>query len=116
MVELREIRANRLGFTFKRTLRRDPFRFVSDGFLLMILYGITRPKPSAAKVVWATGSASSAAARSAGTVSGSPWGNDDPEAPVQPKRPSAAGNSGLIWPTKRYQDPSPWELLQRYRR
>jgi len=112
MVELREIRANRLGFTFKRTLRRDPFRFVSDGFLLMILYGITRPKPTVQKA-GATLAAPGIAPSSMAGTAGKAWGNDDPDAPVQPNRLT---HRSLIWPTKRYQDPSPWELLQRYRK
>ena len=111
MVELREIRANRLGFTFKRTLRRDPFRFASDGFLLLILYGITRPVPSA-KRAQSSPTTGTVPARGPAADLGRPWGNDDPDALVQANRPSS---SGLIWPTKRYQDPSPWELLQRKR-
>ena len=111
MVELREIRANRLGFTFRHTLRRDPFRFASDGFLLLILYGITRPRPSAKQAPSIVATGTKPGRGPAGDV-GLPWGNDDPDVPVQANRPSP---SGLIWPTKRYQDPSPWELLQRKR-
>ena len=33
----------RLGITFRHTLRRDPFLFVSSGLLLRMLYAITRP-------------------------------------------------------------------------
>jgi hypothetical protein len=113
MVELREIRAKRLGFTFRRTLRRDPFRFVSeDSFLLLVLYGITRPAPSAKKALPAR--AAAGAQIPAVNDAGLPWGNDDPNAPMQPTRLS---RPGLIWPTKRYQDASPWDqLLQRYRK
>jgi type I site-specific restriction endonuclease len=43
MIDLREIRANRIGITFKEKLQRDPFVFASNGLLLRMLYAITRP-------------------------------------------------------------------------
>ena len=41
--ELREIRANRIGITFKDRFERDPFVFVSHTLLLRMLYALTRP-------------------------------------------------------------------------
>jgi hypothetical protein len=43
VLELREIRANRVGITFKDKFERDPFLFQSPGLLLRMLYAITRP-------------------------------------------------------------------------
>ena len=49
MIELREIRAYRLGLTFQSPFVRDPFRrrFERYGLLLWALYGIApqTPKP-----------------------------------------------------------------------
>lgn len=80
MAELREIRANRIGITFHDRFRRDPFRFVADGLLLVMLYRLTRP------VVAQTAKKKrmvdlSGTARAFAALRGEPWGNDDPDAP-----------------------------------
>jgi hypothetical protein len=81
MVELRELRANRIGITFADKFRRDPFRFVSNSLLLWMLYGITRPVSRtttiAKKAVPAA--ATSVPARTFAPVRGQLWGNDDPD-------------------------------------
>lgn len=43
MINLRELRANRLGISFEEKPPNEPFRFISDSLLLRILYAITRP-------------------------------------------------------------------------
>jgi hypothetical protein len=49
MIDLREIRANRIGITFKDKLQRDPFVFVSHTLLLRMLYALTRPGVNATR-------------------------------------------------------------------
>jgi len=78
MVDLREIRANRLGITFRNPFRRDPFRFDSSSLLLWILYGITRPAPSAARQ------------KLQRTLAPAPVPASDPNA--------------MVWPRRRYED------------
>jgi hypothetical protein len=99
MVDLREIRANRIGITFQNPLKRDPFRFVSSGLLLWMLYGITRPiatvqKKKLQEVLKAGGAPvpTPAAGR------GEPWGNDDPNTNAPAK-----GASARVWPRRRYE-------------
>jgi hypothetical protein len=96
MVDLREIRANRIGITFQNPLRRDPFRFVSSGLLLWMLYGITRPiSPASQKKLQLILKAGPAPVPVAGR--GQPWGNDDPDAT------SVAQRSAKVWPRRRYE-------------
>jgi len=80
---LREIRANRLGFTFQVKLGRDPFYRTADGFLLMLLYRITRPigttvtRRRERPVIDL-----SRPVRTYIAPRGEPWGNDDPDGPL----------------------------------
>jgi hypothetical protein len=95
MFELREIRANRLGITFRSPFVRDPFKFETHSLLLWVLYGITRPVAKAPpKLQNALKSAAAATAAPAPAPApekpaGRPWGNDHQE---------------FIWPTRRYQE------------
>jgi hypothetical protein len=81
MVDLREIRANRIGITFQDRFRRDPFRFVADGLLLVMLYRLTRPAGAATATKAGRMIDLSAAARTFVALRGEPWGNDDPATP-----------------------------------
>jgi hypothetical protein len=85
MADLREIRANRIGITFRNPLRRDPFRFDSSSLLLWILYGITRPAPPAARQKLQRKLALTPAPAPAPRA-GQLWGNDEPNAMVWPRR------------------------------
>jgi hypothetical protein len=85
MVELRELRANRIGITFRNPLKRDPFRFDSSSLLLWILYGITRPAPSASRQKLQRTLALAPVPASTPRA-GQPWGNDDPKTMVWPRR------------------------------
>jgi hypothetical protein len=79
MVELRELRANRIGMTFADRLRRDPFRFSSSSLLLWILYGITRPMATTSKPRLVPIEAA-VPPRTLIPARGELWGNDDPNA------------------------------------
>jgi len=81
---LREIRANRLGFTFQVKLQRDPFYRTADGFLLLLLYRLTRPIGTVKKRQRPVIDLSRPV-RTYIAPRGEPWGNDDPHAELREK-------------------------------